>query len=163
MPLVRVVRQSLMLVLAGAALGLLVNVLRSDGVALLRPYVPEMDGVAECVASPGPRRIDAAEAVRLQQASAIVFGDVRSADEYAAGHVVDAVHLPCSADAPAWLADVPKASTVIVYGATDASAEQVAQSLTASGYRDVRILSGGFGAWRAHGGAAASGPCEVCG
>jgi len=116
----------------------------------------------ECVASSAPLRIAVDAAERLQGARAAVFGDVRNATEYATGHVVDAIHLPCSADAPVWLANVAKSSTVIVYGASDVDADQVAQSLTASGYQDVRVLSGGFGAWREHGGSAASGPCEVC-
>jgi rhodanese-related sulfurtransferase len=98
----------------------------------------------------------------LFEAREAVFGDVRQAAEYAAGHVVDAVHLPCSAEAPDWLANVAKSSTVVLYGASDADADPVAQSLRASGYGDVRVLSGGFPAWQASGGSAASGPCSVC-
>jgi rhodanese-related sulfurtransferase len=160
---VHLLRQSLRLAVAGIMFGLLVNALRSDGVALLRPFAPEAEGAAECVAGSAPVRISIAEAERLLRAREAVFGDVRDAAEYAAGHVVDAVHLPCSADAPDWLATVGKASTVVVYGAEDDSdADPVAQSLSANGYRDVRVLSGGFPAWRAGGGSAASGPCQVC-
>ena len=148
---------------AGALLGLSVNALHPGGVALLRPWVPENEGTAECaVASVGPTRIDVAAAMRLLAAQEAVFGDVRTASEYAVGHVVDAVHLPCSAEAPDWLASVAKTSTVVLYGGDDGDADPVAQSLAATGYHDVRILSGGFRAWRDAGGSAASGPCEVC-
>jgi rhodanese-related sulfurtransferase len=153
---------SLVLAAVGAVLGLAINGIRADGVPLFHPFVADGLGTAECVASAAPARIDVGEAERLQDARGAVFGDVRSADEYATGHVVDAIHLPCSADAPVWLANVAKSSTVIVYGGSDADADQVAQSLAANGYADVRVLSGGFGAWRDHGGSAASGPCEVC-
>ncbi len=156
------VRHSLVLASLGAALGLLLNVGRSDGVALLRPFVPEVEGAAECSAPTGPVEIDVTQAEELLAAHEAVFGDVRSAAEYGSGHVVDAVHLPCSADAPDWLANVAKYSTVIVYGEQDTDADLVAHSLSGSGYRDVRVLRGGFAAWRDGGGNAASGPCEVC-
>jgi rhodanese-related sulfurtransferase len=156
------VRHSLALAFGGALLGLLLNVVRADGVALLRPFTPETTGPAECSAATGPAEIDVTEAEELLAANEAVFGDVRSAADYASGHVVDAVHLPCSADAPDWLANVAKYSTVILYGEKDADADQVAHSLSAGGYRDVRVLRGGFAAWRDGGGSAASGPCEVC-
>ncbi len=156
------IRQSIVLGIAGAGLGLALNALRPDGVSILRPWVGEADGAAQCAVSAAPARVGVDEAERLLQARAAVFGDVRGADEYAAGHVVDAVHLPCSADAPEWLANVAKSSTVVLYGTEETDADPVAQSLSASGYRDVRVLSGGFPAWRAVGGSAASGPCEVC-
>lgn len=162
MPRMQSVVQSVALVAIGGVLGLVVNAVRPDGVAVLRPYAPDAGNATECVAASAPLRIDVDAAERLQEARGAVFGDVRNATDYAAGHVVDAVHLPCSADAPVWLANVAKSSTVVVYGASDAEADQVAQALNASGYRDVRVLSGGFSAWREHGGSAASGPCEVC-
>src|SRR5262245_25969918 len=104
------VRHSFVLASLGAALALLVNVVRSDGVALLRPFAPDAEGAAECSAPTGPVEIDVTEAEELLAAHEAVFGDVRSAAEYAGGHVVDAVHLPCSADAPEWLANVAKYS-----------------------------------------------------
>jgi len=156
-------RHSAGLAFAGAALALLLNAVRADGVALFRPFVPETKGVAECSVATGPPAIDVADAESLLAAHEAVFGDVRTAAEYAGGHVVDAVHLPCSADAPDWLGNVAKYSTVILYGEKDADADQVAHSLLAAGYRDVRVLRGGFAAWRDGGGLAASGPCDVCG
>jgi len=160
--IVRTVLQTVALASAGALLGVGVNAIRPDGVSLLRPWAAESDGTAECAVALEPARIDVASAMRLFTAHEAVFGDVRAAPEYAAGHVVDAVHLPCSAEAPDWLMSVAKSSTVILYGSDDTDPGPVAQSLAASGYRDVRILSGGFGAWRDAGGSAASGPCEVC-
>jgi rhodanese-related sulfurtransferase len=155
-------RQSFGLAVVGAALGLLVNAVRSEGVPLLRPWASEPDATAECALAAAPARIGVADAERLLKMHQATFGDVRGAAEYAAGHVVDAVHLPCSADAPDWLASVAKSSIVVLYGAEDSDADPVAQSLSASGYHDVRVLRGGFPAWRASGGSAASGPCEVC-
>jgi len=157
-----VLRHSATLAFAGAMLGLLLNAIRADGVALLRPFEPETHGATECSVAAGSVAIDVADAERLLAENEAVFGDVRPAAEYAEGHVVDAVHLPCSADAPDWLGNVAKYSTVILYGEKEADADQVAHSLSAAGYRDVRVLRGGFAAWRDGGGLAASGPCTVC-
>ena len=156
------VRHSVILAILGALGGLLVNAIRADGVAILRPFEPETHGATECSIAAGPVEIGVTEAESLLAANEAVFGDVRPAAEYAEGHVVDAVHLPCSADAPDWLGNVAKYSTVILYGEKDADADQVAHSLSAAGYRDVRVLRGGFAAWRDGGGLAASGPCTVC-
>jgi len=159
---VRTIVQAIALATTGALLGLGVNALRPAGVSVLRPWVGDNDATAECaLASADPVRIDVVAAMRLLATHAAVFGDVRGASEYAAGHVVDAVHLPCSAEAPEWLVSVAKTSTVVLYGGDDADPDPVAQSLAANGYRDVRVLSGGFRAWRDGGGSAASGPCEV--
>ena len=101
---VRTIVQAIALATTGALLGLGVNALRPAGVSLLRPWVGDNDATAECaLASADPVRIDAVAAMRLLATHAAVFGDVRGASEYAAGHVVDAVHLPCSAEAPEWL------------------------------------------------------------
>ncbi len=159
----RTILRTLVLAIAGALFGLCVNALHPAGVSVLRPWVAENEGTAECaVASVGPARIDVAAAMRLLETHEAVFGDVRAALDYAAGHVVDAVHLPCSAEAPEWLVSVAKSSTVVLYGGDDADPDPVAQSLAASGYGDVRVLQGGFRAWRDGGGSAASGPCEIC-
>jgi len=155
-------RQTAALACAGAGTALLLNAARADGVAILRPFTPETQGASECSVAAGPAEIGVTDAEALLAANEAVFGDVRSAADYATGHVVDAVHLPCSADAPEWLANVAKYSTVILYGERDADADQVAHSLAAAGYRDVRVLRGGFAAWRDGGGLAASGPCDVC-
>jgi rhodanese-related sulfurtransferase len=160
---VRTVLQTIALAMAGALLGLVVNALHPAGVSILRRWVAVNEGTAECaVASVEPAHIDVAAAMRLLAAHEAIFGDVRAAADYAAGHVVDAVHLPCSAEAPEWLATVAKSETVVLYGGDDADPAPVAQSLAASGYGDVRVLSGGFPAWRDNGGSAASGPCEIC-
>jgi rhodanese-related sulfurtransferase len=158
----RMIAHTIALTAIGALVGLLVNALRPDGIALFKPFVSDAEGAAECVAASTPPRVDVAAARGLLESREAVFGDVRTAGEYAAGHVIDAVHLPCSADAPRWLASVDKTTTVVVYGTGDSDADQVAQSLGANGYSDVRVLSGGFAAWQDGGGSAASGPCEAC-
>jgi len=161
---VRTLAQSTVLAAAGALFGLVVNAVRPAGIAILRPWGGDGEGAAQCaVAAVEPARIEVAEAMHLFAAHEAVFGDVRDAADYATGHVADAVHLPCSAEAPDWLATVAKSSIVVVYGGDAADPDPVAHSLTTNGYRDVRVLSGGFRAWRDAGGSAASGPCEVCG
>src|SRR5689334_25052828 len=94
------IRHSATLAVLGALGGLLVNAIRADGVAILRPFEPETHGATECSVAAGPAEIGVTEAERLLAENEAVFGDVRPASEYAEGHVVDAVHLPCSADAP---------------------------------------------------------------
>ncbi|OGR15345.1 MAG: hypothetical protein A2341_23905 [Deltaproteobacteria bacterium RIFOXYB12_FULL_58_9] len=91
--------------------------------------------------------------------------DVRSAAEFAAGHVTAAVHLPCSAGTiERDLSDrLSSASVVLVYGDGDADARRVAESLTQQQHFNVRVIAGGYSAWDAAGQACSSGPCELCG
>jgi rhodanese-related sulfurtransferase len=158
----RTVWQFVVIAVSGGLVGLVGNVVRPDGLVLGEPVVPQAVSSAETCAGPESQpRIDVAEALQLYGGIGVAFADVRSAHEYATGHIADALHLPCSSAAPAWLEAISHPTTVVVYG-EDGGADQVAQALSAGGYRDVRVLDGGFAAWREGGGASQAGECEGC-
>lgn len=76
--------------------------------------------------------------------------DVRPAADYAAGHLLDAQHVP--------LAELDQAGErlrkfkdrpLLVYCANGTQAAQAARALKRQGFADVQTLKGGIGAWRA--------------
>lgn len=79
-----------------------------------------------------------------------VVVDIRSAEDFAAGHIIDAVHFP--------LADLPKVGEklkklgdkpIIVCCMSGNLAGQAARELKLQGFAQVHALKGGIGAWRA--------------
>jgi rhodanese-related sulfurtransferase len=78
--------------------------------------------------------------------------DVREQGTFARGHILLAANAPLSRleiDAPRL---VPRRSaSVVLCDGSDGLAERAAATLTCYGYRDVAVLHGGVGAWRAAG------------
>jgi rhodanese-related sulfurtransferase len=81
-----------------------------------------------------------------------VVVDVRSADEFAAGHLRDAKHIPL-ADLANRIGELDKSKnrTVVVVCQTGARADKAARQLQAAGFEDVYALEGGQAAWIAAG------------
>jgi len=81
-----------------------------------------------------------------------VVVDVRSADEFAAGHLRDAKHIPL-ADLANRIGELDKSKsrTVVVVCQTGARADKAARQLQAAGFEDVYALEGGQAAWVAAG------------
>jgi rhodanese-related sulfurtransferase len=97
----------------------------------------------------GQSAISPQELIRLMNQGALIL-DVRSLDEFAAGHISGARQLPPD--------QVPKASEtlkkhrekpVIVYGNDEASGPVVVRRLVAQGFTKAFCLRGGLAAWRA--------------
>lgn len=78
--------------------------------------------------------------------------DVRSADEFAAGHLRDAKHIPL-ADLTSRIGELDKSKnrTVVVVCQSGARADKAARQLQAAGFDDVHSLEGGLAAWTAAG------------
>ena len=104
--------------------------------------------VANTITSVGG--IAAQEAVSLINRAGAVVVDIRSAEDFAAGHIIDAIHLP--------LADLPKGGDklkkfagkpIIVCCMSGNLAGQAARELKQQGYTPVHALKGGISAWRA--------------
>jgi phage shock protein E len=77
--------------------------------------------------------------------SGVQFIDVRTDEEWAAGHLKSAIHLPVSdvtEKASALLPDQHK--PIVTYCASGVRAEKAAQALRAQGYTHVIALAGGF-------------------
>jgi rhodanese-related sulfurtransferase len=162
--------RALSLVAGAAALGLLVNAVRPDGVALASFAPPtQCDGQSDGPQGPhGPKAaadLPPAEAAGLCGQPGVVVADTRSAGAYAEGHVAGAVHLPCDAGQAAVeaLTHFDRAQRIVVYGQSGEDARSVADSLRRRHPNArVQVLSGGFAAWSSAGLACASGPCDEC-
>jgi rhodanese-related sulfurtransferase len=72
--------------------------------------------------------------------------DVREDDEWAAGHIADAVHIPMSGLLPR-VAEVPKDRDVVVVCKVGGRSAQVTAYLLQQGWTSVRNLDGGVLAW----------------
>ncbi len=72
--------------------------------------------------------------------------DIRSADEYARGHLVGAVNLQYE-DRVAWMGLLPMNVPVILYDADGSQTEELAVAMLPFGYLDLHVLTGGFAEW----------------
>ena len=72
--------------------------------------------------------------------------DVRTAEEYAAGHIPGAINIPIDV-LPQQLANIDKTKPVAVYCATGARSLNAKQFLAAQGYVNVANLQRGIAAW----------------
>jgi hydroxyacylglutathione hydrolase len=76
--------------------------------------------------------------------------DVRTAAEYATGHVADAVNIPLG-ELPSRLGEVPRGRPLVVHCQAGARAAIAASLLRARGVQDLRLYGGGFAEWSAAG------------
>lgn len=74
--------------------------------------------------------------------------DVRSAREYASGHIPSARHLPFWHLIGGRPPGIPSTEPIIVYCGHGPRAWIARAALRARGYRDVRLLAGHMRAWR---------------
>jgi rhodanese-related sulfurtransferase len=162
------------LVVAGAALGLAVNAVHPGGVRFATFSSPVACTQAESAGSkPGAGAevslLSPTEVAALCADPTVLVADARPAARFAEGHVVGAIHLPCTSSQGAASAALDRLSsrkTLVVYGEGTDDALPVAEEMRRRTTRsDVRIavLAGGFPAWNRAGLACASGPCAACG
>lgn len=97
---------------------------------------------------PRGRRASALQVTQLINRGKTVVVDVRSAEDFAAGHLRDAKSIPL-ADLTARIGELDKfkARTVVVVCQSGARADKAAKVLTAAGFTDVYSLDGGQPAW----------------
>jgi 3-mercaptopyruvate sulfurtransferase SseA len=163
--------QVLALSAVGAVVGLGANALSPRTAPLGRPVEPK------AVSTPGTcgtdasatgfaavPRITVAEAQPLCVACSAAFVDARTEEEFTAGHVAGAIHLPPGDVPPAALEHVKRFQTTIVYDGDPgcAMADAVAMGLREIGVKDVRVLTGAWPEWLSRGGPGTSGPCAIC-
>ncbi len=75
------------------------------------------------------------------------FIDVRTPEEFAAGHVPGAVNIPLQT-LKQRIAEVPKDKQVYVYCEAGVRSAKAARLLTKAGYTNIENISGGMRAWR---------------
>lgn len=157
--------RAIVLVVAGAALGLAGNAMRPHGLRVAA-FAPPTECSGGEGGAPTPTVMSPTEASSLCGQPNVVIADTRAATSFAEGHVAGAVHLPCDAggaSAVEALAHFQHAHTIVVYGNSTDDARPVADAL-ARKHPDVKValLDGGFTAWSSAGLACASGPCDKC-
>lgn len=168
----RLLAQAAAVALAGGIVGVGANALSPRPAPLGTPVHSAAERGGGLCADPGGAaaarapRISVAEAKVLCDACTAGFVDARTATEYAAGHVTNAVHLPPAghpAEAAA-IAGLRAYARVVVYDGdySCALADEVAARLRREGLPDVRVLEGAWPAWVAGGGAGTSGFCPEC-
>jgi rhodanese-related sulfurtransferase len=81
-----------------------------------------------------------------------VILDIRDQDEFAAGHIRDARHIPLK-ELKSRISELDKfkSKSVIVVCSSGAQSARAASLLKGAGFGDVYSLDGGLAAWRAQG------------
>lgn len=104
------------------------------------------------VLQPRGKRASALQVTQLMNRGKTTVVDVRTAEEFAKGHLRDAKNIPL-ADLPARIGelDKSKARSVVVVCQSGARADKAVRQLAAAGFEDVISLDGGLTAWQAAG------------
>ena len=106
----------------------------------------------------GIRHLDVEGFAALAATPATVLLDVRTVEEFAAGHLPGAKNLDIrAADFDAQLAALDKTTTYVVYCHSGNRSGQALQRMGAAGFTRVADLSGGITAWTAAGRATTTG------
>ena len=151
----RAVREALVVLAAGAGLGLAYGALTDEGI--FRPAAPPPASAPleeQAGAAPeAPMMVSVDEAEEIFRSGQGLFVDARSEFDYGLGHIKGAVNLPLksASKGASLLPDVPRDRMVVTYcdGANCNSSIDLAARLYASGFSDVRIFFGGWEEWRA--------------
>ncbi|WP_193222322.1 rhodanese-like domain-containing protein [Alkalilimnicola sp. S0819] len=98
----------------------------------------------------GGKRLDASAATQLYNRDQAQFVDLRGDQEFRAGHLPGALHLPANATDER-LKRVKKARAVIVYDENGLQLNKGLQRLKSAGIENVYGLRGGIAAWRTAG------------
>lgn len=103
-------------------------------------------------ATPGVRVAPPEQAHALVDAADVVVLDVRTPEEYAAGHIEGAVLVDFQADDFAdRIASLDRDTTYVLYCRSGNRSAQARALMDELGFRDVTDVAGGFQAWQAAG------------
>jgi len=118
---------------------LVVSIVILSGGALLWP-----------VLQPRGKRASTLEVTQMLNRGKTVIVDVRTAEEFATGHLRDAKNIPL-ADFATRIGELDKSKgkSVVVICQTGARADKAMKMLQAAGFEDVVGLDGGIAAWQA--------------
>jgi rhodanese-related sulfurtransferase len=106
-----------------------------------------MVNFAQAAGSKGVLPIEAVQLLNRENALPL---DVRSRDDFDAGHIINAVHIP-AAEIKTRSGELKKSGDrpIIVYCATGSTSLAAVKELTDAGFEQVYSLKGGISAWRA--------------
>ena len=99
---------------------------------------------------PRGKRASPTEVVQLINRGKFAIVDVRTPEEFAAGHLRDAKNIPL-ADFGTRIGELEKSKSksLVVVCQTGARADKAVRLLQAAGFEDVVALDGGLAAWQA--------------
>jgi rhodanese-related sulfurtransferase len=102
--------------------------------------------------APRGRRASALQVTQMINRGKTAVIDVRTAEEFAGGHLRDAKNIPL-ADLAGRIGELDKSrtKTVVLVCQAGARSDKAARQLTAAGFDDVYGLDGGMAAWQAAG------------
>jgi rhodanese-related sulfurtransferase len=124
------------------------GMIRRTAISLAAALVAAVALAAEPVVAPVTQQ---ALVERQQQGEAdLVVVDVRSPEEFAAGHVPGAINIPHDRIGER-LAEVPRDKDVVLYCQSGRRAGIAAQVLAEQGYTRLLHLEGDIAAWKANG------------
>jgi rhodanese-related sulfurtransferase len=97
-------------------------------------------------------RVSLLQATQMLNQGKGVILDIRDQDEFAAGHIRDARHIPLK-DLKSRISELDKfkSKSVIVVCSSGAQSARAASQLKSAGFSEVYSLDGGLAAWRAQG------------
>jgi len=138
-------RNSFMLLVVAALLGVFSNTVSSRGIPLLGP-------VPSPRVSEGIRKIDLREAHRLFEGRRGVFVDARTEEQFREGHIPGAHVLTQDSfdeSVSAFLALIPLDTPLVTYCDSEGcgSSREVAELLHEEGYKDIGLFEGGWDQW----------------
>lgn len=100
------------------------------------------------------KTISAEEAILLIASdSTLTIIDVRRADEYAAGHIPDAVNIDISSSFTERLGKLDRDETYLIYCTAGGKSSSALRVMGEEGFMNVYNLRGGISAWERAGGA----------
>jgi rhodanese-related sulfurtransferase len=141
--------QAVVIVLTACAVGLMVNVVRPTGLALVGDWSPE----ARLTTDSGESMvISLEEAERVFASGTAVFLDARSEGLYREGRIRGARNLPWQsfeAHLDKVMAEIPPDAVIVTYcdGEECSLSEDLARELVFMGYKKVRVLVNGWTRW----------------
>ena len=140
----RTIQRALVIVLAGAVLGLIGNAISPRGLSYVTPLKPQLKA-QDTLSLP--------EARALWSGGAAFFLDARAPADYAAGHIPNAFSLPVEQFDQQYPNVAPMLTpdaAIVVYcdGQQCDLSHRLALKLRELGYRNVRVLVNGWTVWQ---------------
>ncbi|MDO5053362.1 MAG: rhodanese-like domain-containing protein [Pseudoclavibacter sp.] len=110
------------------------------------PPAPAVSAVSAPAGLAGEAHVDPERFAAAVEQGAILV-DVRTPEEFAAGHIAGAVNIPLDERFEASFEALDPIEPYAVYCATGNRSRQALERLTALGFNNVVALEGGFSAW----------------
>lgn len=107
---------------------------------------------ADTSSAPGVRVVSPAEGAELAARPGVVVLDVRTPEEFAEGHIADAINIDMqAADAASRFEELDPDASYVLYCRSGNRSAVVADHLRGLGFTDVADVDGGVLAWQAAG------------